>query len=58
MKVVAVAQLMGEDRKPIEPGSVVDLPTADAKSLVERGLAALPADKKPAAAADDQSPAS
>ena len=54
MKVIAVATLMGEDRKPIEPGSVVDLPAEEAKSLVTRGLAELPATKK--AAVEEQPP--
>lgn len=58
MKVVAVATLVGEDRKPIEPGTVVDLPAAEAKALVARGLAALPVDKKPAAEGEDPPPAS
>jgi len=46
MKVIAVATLVGEDRKPIAPGSVVDLPAEEAKSLVARGLAEFPAVKK------------
>lgn len=56
MKVVAVATLVGEDRKSIEPGTVVDLPAPEARSLVARGLAALPAEKK-AAVEEEQPPA-
>ena len=57
MKIVAIATLMGEDRKLIEPGTVVDLPSDEAKSLVARGLASLPAGKKPAAEGEEQNPA-
>lgn len=49
MKVIAIATLYGEDRKPVEPGAAVDLPAEEAKSLVARGLAVFPAAKKTAA---------
>lgn len=55
MKVIAIATLMGEDRKPIEPGTAIDLPAEEAKSLVARGLAEFPAAKK--AAVEEPPPA-
>lgn len=54
MKVIAVATLVGEDRKSIEPGTEVSLADAEAKSLLARGLVVLPEGKKKAAEkADD-----
>lgn len=57
MKVIAVATLVGEDRKPIEPGGAIDLPAEEAKSLVARGLATLPTAKKTAAEGEESNQA-
>ena len=42
MKIIATVTLFGDDRVAIPPGEKIDLPAADARSLVERGLAVFP----------------
>lgn len=42
MKIIAAVTIVDKSRKSLPPGSELDLPETEAKSLVERGLAKLP----------------
>jgi len=54
MKIIAEITLVGKDREYLPPGSELNLPEAEAKSLIERGFARLPeAPKKARKTAND-----
>lgn len=42
IKIIAAVTLVGESRRPMPPGTEISLPEDEARSLVERGLAAWP----------------